>query len=540
MSPQSNSNSYDGSLNALTAKIRAQHPGAYDDMDDAALTKAVLRKYPQYSDLAAPGMPPSPIPPKGILPGQLSRTTEGPLDPLYNTVINAGEWAGRGAGHFALGGLKTLPGLLQSGLPAASPTGWTTPRGTTEALMAGTKDTSGPFGLRKMKSPRLEAAYNRAVQAVSKGLTPQGTAEQLGAETAERLAQLYALYGAGRGLYDMAANRTWSPTIPLRSLRKPFPLRPGEQQVAYRTTPPAAQAGTQGEALKDLASEALPGPVGKAYRVGRKLRSIFGGSGLPVSEGAPYPARSVADMKPEERAAFLSQQAFPAQPLGIQSAGLGQTPVSTRPVPPPSGAQLGQLAGTEAATAPAVTSPVRTMPGQIAPQTVWQRPMSGIPRIEGQPLQRGLALPGQVRPPSGGLGEVPVTPYTAEQLARGATAQKGVTRGLKGLSEEEQLAATTRAQNRKNEIEFGLQELEDYPLGKDKARYIRREMAKDPNYDPVKLLRKHLGNLRPLYPQQWKGPKFVGNFQQGGIIPSEQIVPAAYDPFIWQYFRGVR
>ncbi len=43
-------------LNPLVEKIRAMHPGAYDDMDDAALTKAVLAKYPQYSDLAAPAM----------------------------------------------------------------------------------------------------------------------------------------------------------------------------------------------------------------------------------------------------------------------------------------------------------------------------------------------------------------------------------------------------------------------------------------------------------------------------------------------------
>src|SRR6266567_4351930 len=44
-------------LNPLVGKIRGMHPGAYDDMDDAALTKAVLAKYPQYSDLAAPSVP---------------------------------------------------------------------------------------------------------------------------------------------------------------------------------------------------------------------------------------------------------------------------------------------------------------------------------------------------------------------------------------------------------------------------------------------------------------------------------------------------
>lgn len=38
----------------LAALIRAKHPGAYDDMDDASLEKAVLAKYPEYHDLAEP------------------------------------------------------------------------------------------------------------------------------------------------------------------------------------------------------------------------------------------------------------------------------------------------------------------------------------------------------------------------------------------------------------------------------------------------------------------------------------------------------
>jgi hypothetical protein len=41
-------------LNDLVARVRAKYPGAYDDMDDATLTKKILAKYPQYSDLAAP------------------------------------------------------------------------------------------------------------------------------------------------------------------------------------------------------------------------------------------------------------------------------------------------------------------------------------------------------------------------------------------------------------------------------------------------------------------------------------------------------
>ena len=48
-------------LNPLVEKVRAAHPGAYDDMDDASLTAAIVAKYPQYSDLA---LPRPPIPPE--------------------------------------------------------------------------------------------------------------------------------------------------------------------------------------------------------------------------------------------------------------------------------------------------------------------------------------------------------------------------------------------------------------------------------------------------------------------------------------------
>jgi hypothetical protein len=58
-------------LNPLVEKIRAMHPGAYDDMDDATLTKAVLAKYPQYSDLAAPPASAAPgAPPKTLDSGE--------------------------------------------------------------------------------------------------------------------------------------------------------------------------------------------------------------------------------------------------------------------------------------------------------------------------------------------------------------------------------------------------------------------------------------------------------------------------------------
>jgi len=54
-------------LNPLVQKIRAKYPGEYDDMDDATLTKKVLAKYPEYSDLAAPPLSAAPGPKPSII-----------------------------------------------------------------------------------------------------------------------------------------------------------------------------------------------------------------------------------------------------------------------------------------------------------------------------------------------------------------------------------------------------------------------------------------------------------------------------------------
>lgn len=43
-----------GGVTPLADKIRASYPGAYADMDDYQLTQAVIKKYPQYHDLALP------------------------------------------------------------------------------------------------------------------------------------------------------------------------------------------------------------------------------------------------------------------------------------------------------------------------------------------------------------------------------------------------------------------------------------------------------------------------------------------------------
>jgi hypothetical protein len=39
---------------SLAQLIRAKYPGAYDQVDDATLEKAIIAKYPQYAQMAKP------------------------------------------------------------------------------------------------------------------------------------------------------------------------------------------------------------------------------------------------------------------------------------------------------------------------------------------------------------------------------------------------------------------------------------------------------------------------------------------------------
>jgi hypothetical protein len=67
-------------LSPLVTAVRSAHPGAYDDLDDASLEKAVLAKYPQYSDMAAPSLANAPGAPPSR--SQLTKTIdsgEGPV-----------------------------------------------------------------------------------------------------------------------------------------------------------------------------------------------------------------------------------------------------------------------------------------------------------------------------------------------------------------------------------------------------------------------------------------------------------------------------
>lgn len=126
-------------LNPLVTKIRGMHPGAYDDMDDATLTKRVLAKYPQYSDLATPGgdvnnpaasvpRPPNPINQATdvYLPDNASNPGASEGAGLREGL---GEWVDRSGGDVVRGGANVVKGnvakgmhqVLSGGMNAATP-----------------------------------------------------------------------------------------------------------------------------------------------------------------------------------------------------------------------------------------------------------------------------------------------------------------------------------------------------------------------------------------------------------------------------------
>lgn len=111
-------------LNPLVGKIRTMHPGAYDDMDDAALTKAVLRKYPQYSDLAAPKIqkPTINMQSSNLATALGSDNTErsaiaNPQQPAEQFALENPEQQGKLATAAAVGAGGTLAGSSTATLP---------------------------------------------------------------------------------------------------------------------------------------------------------------------------------------------------------------------------------------------------------------------------------------------------------------------------------------------------------------------------------------------------------------------------------------
>ncbi len=111
-------------LNPLVTKVRTMHPGAYDDMDDATLTKRVLAKYPQYSDLAVPGPTSAAKPNVNMqeMPGTASLSLPahgagslGPGQPEATPGMGAAGIAGLGLGAAAATAPAVIPPIAAAG-----------------------------------------------------------------------------------------------------------------------------------------------------------------------------------------------------------------------------------------------------------------------------------------------------------------------------------------------------------------------------------------------------------------------------------------
>jgi hypothetical protein len=115
-------------MSDLAKRVRAKYPGTYDDLDDAALEKAVLAKHPEYADLAQPEQKagPAPAAPKpGYLDGQGMFGETNILGPLvkvakaaWNHPVQTGAIAGG-----ALGAAATAPVSIPAALVAAAGAG---------------------------------------------------------------------------------------------------------------------------------------------------------------------------------------------------------------------------------------------------------------------------------------------------------------------------------------------------------------------------------------------------------------------------------
>lgn len=90
----------------LAASIRAKYPGAYDDLDDAALEQQVLLKYPQYADLVEP----EPVAPA---------TPAEPKRSLTDTAVDALPMIGGALGGLVGGAGGTVGGFGVGGVPGA-------------------------------------------------------------------------------------------------------------------------------------------------------------------------------------------------------------------------------------------------------------------------------------------------------------------------------------------------------------------------------------------------------------------------------------
>lgn len=153
-------------MGQLAAKVRAQYPGVYDDLDDAALEAKVVAKYPEYQDLAAP---PAAAPPAKPAPSMmetlmsLGPTIGGAVGGIAGGVPGAaiGGAAGVGYRDLAKHGAE-LPGAAMDVLRNLIDQPGATLKGAAEGMGQGLKDSGIEGG--------LQALYELGGNVVTKGV----------------------------------------------------------------------------------------------------------------------------------------------------------------------------------------------------------------------------------------------------------------------------------------------------------------------------------------------------------------------------------
>lgn len=282
----------------LASLIRLKHPGAYDDMDDASLEKAVLAKFPEYQDLADP-------------PTSQGDTYTGP-DTFRGGVIKSLKDQGR---ELARGGLNALPGIgaLVGGVLSSPETlGVGTIPGAAlgAGVGRGARDLIGHYaGLDAPSTPTEKAgsiakdvAITGATMAIVPGLvTAAKTPVRTMGEAAEQFSRGLPPWMRRMGqmiprpvpspaapLLERPAWQTWPQETPVDLSQ---PVRAGsltQQEIAERVAAVRANGG-----LPPQTADAMP-----------KVRGVIRTTAQPAPQTAPtQTATEAASVAPESVAA---------------------------------------------------------------------------------------------------------------------------------------------------------------------------------------------------------------------------------------------
>jgi hypothetical protein len=194
-------------MSDLAKRLRAKYPGAYDDMDDASLEKAVLAKHPEYADLAQPEPKAAPAESQGDL----------------------GHYAGyKRIGDAVVSGLKTAyhhPIEMLGGLGAAGAVAATAPVSVPATLAAAALGGAGGAGLGMIR--------NALYQDEDSPTTAAGVVGEMGKQGAMNAA--FEGAGAlGRGGMSLAKNLYGRALKPTKAVLEAAPAaRTGGQVAAH-------------------------------------------------------------------------------------------------------------------------------------------------------------------------------------------------------------------------------------------------------------------------------------------------------------------